>query len=333
MKIYGRAPARIDLAGGTLDIWPIWLFHPGAVTVNVAIDRWAEVCLQTRPFPGIRIRSEDTGRRISFPSLNKVRHNHSLSLITRLISFFAPKPGFELVTRSGVPAGAGLAGSSALNIALCGVLNRLTGSRYSKKELLTIAQNVEAQVLGIPTGIQDYYPALYGGVNAIWLTETGGRREPVGVPARELESRILLCYSGNSRNSGKVNWEVMKRHLDGNPEIRKGFDTIARSAAAVYRALKRNDLSGIKSPLEAEWKVRKALGMAVVGPRMDSLFRLGIRKGAEAGRVCGAGGGGCIFFLRGKKGSPDVRAELQKAKVEVLPFRVASTGLTVRVEK
>lgn len=333
MKIYGRAPARIDLAGGTLDIWPIWLFHPGAVTVNVAIDLRAEVFLQTGPFRGIRIRSEDTGRRISFSSLDTIRHNHSLPLVTRLISFFAPKPGFDLVTRSGVPAGAGLAGSSALNIALCGVLNRLTGSRYSKKELLTIAQNVEAQILGIPTGIQDYYPALYGGVNAIWLTETGGRREPLDFPARELESRILLCYSGNSRNSGKVNWEVMKRHLDGDPKIRNGFDVIARSAAGVYRALKGNNLSGIESPLEAEWRVRKALGMAVVGPGMSSLFRLGIRSGAEAGRVCGAGGGGCIFFLCGKKDSTRIRTELQKAGVEVLPFRVARTGLTVRVEK
>ena len=32
------APTRIDLAGGTYDIWPLYLFHDGAQTINAAIS-------------------------------------------------------------------------------------------------------------------------------------------------------------------------------------------------------------------------------------------------------------------------------------------------------
>ena len=34
-RIVTSAPTRIDLAGGTIDIWPLYLFHDGASTVNI----------------------------------------------------------------------------------------------------------------------------------------------------------------------------------------------------------------------------------------------------------------------------------------------------------
>jgi D-glycero-alpha-D-manno-heptose-7-phosphate kinase len=46
MRIESKAPTRVDLAGGTLDIWPLYLFHPGAVTVNAAITRYASCVIE-----------------------------------------------------------------------------------------------------------------------------------------------------------------------------------------------------------------------------------------------------------------------------------------------
>ena len=60
MGVIASAPARIDLAGGTLDIWPIYLLHPGALTVNVAVTIHAEAEVSPRA-SGVAIVSEDRG--------------------------------------------------------------------------------------------------------------------------------------------------------------------------------------------------------------------------------------------------------------------------------
>ena len=36
MRIESKAPTRVDLAGGTLDIWPLYLFHPGDLALRRA---------------------------------------------------------------------------------------------------------------------------------------------------------------------------------------------------------------------------------------------------------------------------------------------------------
>lgn len=61
MRIVTSAPTRIDLAGGTIDIWPLYLFHPGAQTLNAAISLRARAVLESRSDTRIVIHSEDTG--------------------------------------------------------------------------------------------------------------------------------------------------------------------------------------------------------------------------------------------------------------------------------
>ena len=48
MTLLAKAPCRVDIAGGTIDIWPLYLFHEGACTVNFAVDRYASCRLATR---------------------------------------------------------------------------------------------------------------------------------------------------------------------------------------------------------------------------------------------------------------------------------------------
>ncbi|MDP7350861.1 MAG: GHMP kinase, partial [Nitrospinota bacterium] len=181
MIIESKAPTRIDLAGGTIDIWPLYLFHHGAVTINAAINLYATVKLTPRDDKKIIIESKDQGKRVNVASINKLNAAKGLELITELIRFYSPKQGFHLITDCAAPAGSGIGGSSSLNIALNSTLNRFTDNRYSKKEILTIAKNIEARVIGVPTGEQDYYPALFGGVNIIRLEDKGVTREKINI--------------------------------------------------------------------------------------------------------------------------------------------------------
>lgn len=218
MHIESSAPTRIDLAGGTLDIWPLYLFHERAQTLNAAISLRARCSIQPRGSRGLTIISGDTGLRVDLTHWSELRDNHELGLLGRLLHYFQAE-GLEIQTRSESPVGAGIAGSSALNIAVCGALVAWTGRPRTDAEIMQIAMNVEAQAIEVPTGVQDYRPALYGGISAVELGVDGVRRVALPVSARELERRLVLAYTGATRNSGINNWEVTKRHIDGDRDV------------------------------------------------------------------------------------------------------------------
>src|SRR2546427_2858460 len=127
MIIESSAPTRVDLAGGTIDIWPLYLFHPGASTVDFALSLRASVRIETRDDDRIILESRDRGVRFetSIDRLDDLVNDTQLELVSKMVHFFRPETGFHLIAHSEAPAGAGISGSSALAIALIGALNRL----------------------------------------------------------------------------------------------------------------------------------------------------------------------------------------------------------------
>src|ERR1700675_3079716 len=206
MIIASKAPTRVELAGATLDIWPLYLFHPGALTVNVAISRYASCVIETNR-PGdeqIKLVSRDTKREETFSSLAELAKagRYRLPLLAEIVKFFRPAGGFTLTTDSEAPAGAGIGGSSAMAVAICAALDRFTGAGKSKEDWIHISRDAEAIVINVPTGTQDHYPPAFGGAAAIELPPGGERRVELRLDVRELEDRLVLCYTGKPRQSG-----------------------------------------------------------------------------------------------------------------------------------
>jgi D-glycero-alpha-D-manno-heptose-7-phosphate kinase len=326
--IESSAPTRIDLAGGTLDIWPIYLFHERAQTLNAAISLRAHCTIHPRADKRIAIESADTGRRVEADHWSDLRDNHDLELLGRLLHFFQAE-GLELRTRSDSPFGAGIAGSSALNIAVCGALAAWCERPLTAEELLQIAQNVEAQVIDVPTGVQDYRPAYYGGISAVELNVDGVRRVAMPVQARDLERRIVLAYTNASRNSGINNWEMTKRHIDGDREVQARFGRIRDIALAMRAALERGDWAAVGQYVADEWENRKGLAPGVTTPAIDAMLSAAHAAGAHGGKVCGAGGGGCLFCIGEPEAVPAIRAALASAGARVLDFHIETEGLRV----
>jgi D-glycero-alpha-D-manno-heptose-7-phosphate kinase len=329
VRILASAPTRIDLAGGTIDIWPLYLFHPGAQTLNVAISLRAHASIDPLDGPGIELVSEDTGRRVAGASAAALASDTTLPLLGRLVSAFGGS-GYRLTTRGESPAGAGIAGSSALAVAACGALARWTGHSEDPEPLLEIALNVECQTILVPTGLQDYRPAMYGGAAALELGVNGLRRVPLAVDPHELEQRLVLCYTGAPRNSGTNNWEIVKRHLDGDAYIFDCFERMRDIAAAMREALNRGDWPDVASHLNDEWENRKRLAPGVTTPMIDDLMARAKAAGASAARICGAGGGGCFFCLAEPEHMAAVREALSAGGARLLDFRIETAGLVVR---
>ena len=331
-EIFATAPCRADLAGGTIDLWPLYLFHPGALTINLALNIQTSCRLQPKPGKAIHLRSLDTGREERFDNLTALakakKYRHPLAAY--LVRFFAPEQGVLLETNSESPAGAGISGSSALMIATASALARFTGRKVSLEELRVIAQNVETQNIKVPTGCQDYYPALYGGVSAIHLAEDGIRREAIPVASEEIDSRFALAYTGAPRQSGINNWEVFKAHINGNRRVFHNFEEISRIAREMRAALVRKQWTEVARLIRAEWKLRKTNAPGITTPMIDRLISAALRSGAVAAKVCGAGGGGCVIFMVEPGARSRVEQVLVSSGATVLPLALSRHGVAIR---
>jgi len=350
MNIKTKAPARIDLAGGTLDLWPLYLFFDHASTINFAVNQYAEVEIEVGveskvdSAAGIKLSSEDRNVSHTFKSygelLESFQGSHKAKVLPpalwvhaklarHFFSFWRKTAPVHIKTRCAAPAGAGLGGSSALNIALCVALRKLTLAKYTDEELIGLARDLETTVIDIPAGVQDYWSALFGGVQAIRMEAGRVHRKVFTKQKSFLEKHIILCYSGQSRNSGINNWAVYKGFIDGDEGIREAFRNIVTATQRVEEALERHSYEKLLEAVELEWNARQKLAPTIVTPEMNATITKGKSFGADAAKVCGAGGGGCFIFAvpDGKKDS--TTEKLKKAGVQVIDFLVSEEGCVV----
>jgi D-glycero-alpha-D-manno-heptose-7-phosphate kinase len=330
--IESSAPTRVDLAGGTIDIPPLFLFHEGAATVNFAVSLMARCRIETRNDDKIVLESVDRGVTFetSFDKFHELKNEPRLELLSKLVYFFKPETGFNMITESEAPAGAGLAGSSTLNIACIGALNKLVGNRYAPERFIPIAAAVECQVIKVPTGYQDYYSAQYGGVSAIHFSPEGMKREELSIDTETLQKRIVVIYTGEPRNSGTNNWEITKRHIDGDKELFDIFEGIRDSSLQLRESLLKSDWEEVGEILKHAYPHRKRLSPKITTPQMDLLIEKAYNNGAIAAKVCGAGGGGCIAFFCEEDRRAEVENSLAEEEgTEVLDWKLCQEGLVV----
>src|SRR5437764_4773124 len=282
MIIESKAPTRVDFAGGTLDIWPLYLFHPGAVTVNAAISLYASCRIETNGSESVRLMSRDTQREetfSSFAALMKTKR-YRLPLLAEITKFFRPQGGFTLITDSEDPAGAGIGGSSAMAVAICAALDRYTGAGKSKADWIHISRDAEAIVIHVPTGTQDHYPPAFGGAAAIELPPGGERRTELRVDLSELERRIVLCYTGKPRKSAINNWDVFRAHINGDKSVFRNLARISEVAQQLRGELERSNWTEAGRLMREEWTFRKRNLPTISTRTIDRIIDGSRRKGA-----------------------------------------------------
>jgi len=333
MRIESKAPTRVDLAGATLDIWPLYLFHPGALTINAAISRYAKCMIETRATAdqAIKLVSLDTQRSESFASFAHLvsAKRYRLPLLAEIVKFFRPEGGFTLTTDSEAPAGAGIGGSSAMAVAICAALDRFTGVGKSKVDWIHISRDAEAIVIRVPTGMQDHYPPAFGGAAAIELIPGGEHRIELRINLDELERRLVVCYTGKPRQSGINNWEVFKAHIDNKKPVQKNLEAISQIAQEMRRTLEAANWQDTGRLMHEEWAFRRKNLPTISTKTIDRIIQNSRKNGALAGKVCGAGGGGCVVLLIDPDARGRVETAVTEAGGELLPVRVDRQGVTV----
>jgi D-glycero-alpha-D-manno-heptose-7-phosphate kinase len=332
MTVEAVAPCRIDLAGGTLDIYPLYLFEEGGITVNIGIDLFSSVRLTARPDARVRIRSIDTGAELEAETVGDLPLGGPLDLVARLLKYYPPKTGVDVETRNLAPKGSGLGASSSLLISLSGALNAFNETGYEPEKLIDYGACLEAQNIRIPTGKQDYYPAMYGGVNALWFDVAGGRVEPLLVDEEAkamLERRLILTFTGISHFSGATNWEMMRNYIDGAGSTRAHLRGIKQTALAMRDCLLSRDFTAFGQILDEEWQNRRKLADGVTTPTIDAMMTAARDAGALSSKLCGAGGGGCMITFVRDGAEEAVTAALEASGARRLKYHIAREGLKV----
>ena len=161
--------------------------------------------------------------------------------------------------------------------------------------------NVECQTIRVPTGVQDYRPALYGGIAAIELARRRHRTawRSTSIP-RASSSASSWLYTGAPRNSGTNNWDIFKRHIDGDRHIFDCFERIRDTARRhARRARSGGDWTKSAGRSRSSGTTENALAPGVTRRQIEDADRAGDAPPARPPRKCAvAGGGGCLFSLR-----------------------------------
>ncbi|HYO16698.1 MAG TPA: hypothetical protein VE685_26170 [Thermoanaerobaculia bacterium] len=327
--VTARAWCRVDLAGGTLDIWPLGLLHPQARTVNVAVDLAATVRFRRR---GEGYRVVQGGSVVEAPTAGALARAPEGALVG-VIASALELPAFEVELASDSPRGGGLGASSAMAVALIAAAEMaLERPRSSPQRTAALARDLEARLMGLPTGNQDHYPALLGGALEIRPLPGGEVVRPLAVDLDALGSSLLVVYSGQSHFSAGNNWQVVRRRLEGEPGITGLFEGVAAVAAELAPALEAGDLSRVGTLMTREWSYRRRFAEGISTPVLEDLFARALAQGAWGGKACGAGGGGCLAFLCPPERKAAVAAELERAGGRVLKTRPAGGPLLLDKE-
>lgn len=346
LKCMASAPTRIDLAGGTLDIWPIppilqhksELWNEPIETINVAINLKAKTQVTLKKSEKVKFIFADNmnNSRENFEDLNT---NSAVNFpihraVARCYQSRFSEMGFnhlEIQSDAQAPKGSGLGGSSALIVSMIGCFERLLGNNTPElAKICGIALNLEAGILGNLAGCQDHYASAFGGIQSVQHSSSGTQSSQIKCDGNELLSRIVLAHSGQQHFSAFNNWLILEKVLAGAKEKIDQLAEIARISHALVRPLEEGDWNFVAKLMSEEWEIRRELAPGISTEVLDRLYTIGREAGAAGGKVCGAGGGGVLVLL--VKNPSDI-GQVCKAVADaggiLLPAQFSRSGLEI----
>lgn len=316
-----KSPTRVDLAGGTLDCWPLYLFLGDPLTVNVAIDIFTTASLTPREDSNVVLITKDLAKEKIYDNLSEALRDSepAFDLVRAHLEYWKSSigsRGFSLSTASESPVGGGLGGSSSLCISLLKVFQKWLGKNLAEVDVVRLASHLEARILLKPTGTQDYFPPLEGGLCFITYGAEGPSCRRMKIDDDVFKDRFVLVYTGRSHHSGINNWQVIKDWLDGDARTRAALQDLASISKSMGEALMRKDHHRLPEIFEEEYEARTRLSDGFSSPEIRRLHGIAKSHGAQT-KICGAGGGGCVLLW-----SHDRKANVLRAAVEGAGFKV-----------
>ena len=321
------SPLRVDICGGTLDCWPLYLLLPQAKTINFGIDLGTRVRLEERE--DVLIQLKDLQYTQSFKSVEAVLKapDRELDLIRPALRFFAPRQGFSLELRSQSPVGGGLGGSSSLLVGVAKAFSQWQKISYAPGELVRLVCNFETRVLKKPAGTQDYISALEGGMNFITYGDEGPQWRSTSEQAFVLNERFFLVDTGQPHHSGLNNWDVIQRALQGESGVLQALAGLGELSEKFEQKIEAGQWEDLLELFEREFALRLQLSPSFSSPEIQALKKLVGQHPGTTLKICGAGGGGCVMVWADPGVLVSVRESVLKQGYKVLDTKFWARAL------
>jgi D-glycero-alpha-D-manno-heptose-7-phosphate kinase len=275
------------------------LFDSGKV-LNMAIRLYTYVSLIPARQKGIRIESHDIGDSEYVRTVRNLEYKGTLGLLKAAIGSSGATGGLKLIVRSEAPPASGLGSSAALAVAALGALYRFQGRCFLPHQVAAEAQRLETDFLHLECGVQDQLAAAFGGINFIEVDYPQARVTPVQVSDSmlcELETSMLVVYTGKSHFSSATHKKVIANYEKGNRRVLQAFEALNTTAEQGLEALLREDVKGYAAALSRNWRYQKRLDESITTPQVDDLERRARRLGCLGFKLNGAGAGGTAVMI------------------------------------
>ncbi len=305
MIIRSKAPLRLGLAGGGTDVSPYSDIYGGLV-LNATINMYAYCTIEELDNGKIELVATDLHERQVFDIASTLPIDGTLDLhkgvYNRIIKDYGLQPlSFRITTYSDAPAGSGLGSSSTMVVCILKAFVEWQNLPMGDYEIARLAYEIERLDLKLSGGKQDQYAAAFGGFNFMeFLPNDMVIVNPLRVKrwiVDELESSIVLYFTGASRSSAVIIDEQRKNTSNGNKEAVEAMHRIKQSAVDMKTALLKGDVTSFARILGKAWEDKKKMAGAISNPMIQEAFDVAMAAGAIAGKVSGAGGGGFIIFV------------------------------------
>jgi D-glycero-alpha-D-manno-heptose-7-phosphate kinase len=335
MIIRAKAPLRLGLAGGGSDVTPYSDIYGGLI-LNATIDLYSYCIITTNTSNVIELSAVDVNLNFVYPVADELPIDGNLDLIkgvyNKIAKIYGIKidGGLKITTYSDAPPGSGLGSSSTMVVAIVKAFVEWLNLPFGEYDIAHFAYEVERIDLKLSGGKQDQYAATFGGFNFMeFLRDDNVIVNPLRIKrwiVDELESSMILYYTGNSRSSAQIIEEQKQNTLSGNVAAIEAMHAIKQSSVDMKEALLKGDIAKFAQILGSAWNEKKKMAHSITNSHIDAIYETAVAAGAIAGKVSGAGGGGFMMFVVEPEKKVNVFNTLSKFGGKPLHFHFSEGG-------
>lgn len=322
--IITRTPFRISFFGGGTD-YPAWYQEHGGEVLATTIDKYCHIsCRYLPPF-------FEHKHRIVYSQIENVRHIFEIQhpAVRAVLGWAGCETGLEIHHDGDLPARSGLGSSSSFTVGLIHALAALQGKYTSKEQLAKNAIHIEQNIIHENVGSQDQISAAFGGFNRIEFRRNDTFEVSPVILAkdrlRELQSHLMLCFTGFSRIASDVAKSKIENFKNREVELKCMGEMVGEAIQILQN--KNGSIDEFGKLLHQSWLYKRNLSDKVSTPQIDAIYEEAMSAGATGGKILGAGGGGFLLLFVKPELQSKVRERLKR--LVHVPFEFEDSGSRV----
>ena len=309
--------------GGGSDLRSFYKDCPGAV-ISVSIDKYIYLSMHKYFNKGellLKYSKTETIKRvkdIEHPIIRAVFEKYEIDNV-------------DFNSTADIPSGTGMGSSSAFTGGLVNLCHYYkTGLILPSYEIARIACEIEIDILKEPIGKQDQYGCCLGGLKYLQFnSDESVESRPIFMSddkLKELESNLLLFYTGTTRSASKI---LSKQNFNtlNSQKVKNNLKEMSALANELYVDLAKGNIDTLGECLDISWIKKRELAQGITNSSLDEMYSIAKQNGAKGGKLLGAGGGGFMLLYVAAKNQESVRRGLSMFRE--LPFKFDHQGTQI----